>query len=341
MHLLNSKLEDQLSAEQRKNEDLLQQLSDLQRHITESTSNTSSATMTLEQDLAEARAQLALQTESWENERATLNLNIETANRGKVSAEQDRDFFREQYTIASGFVSSVRDENTELEKQIKIATEQAHSGVSLIKTTFELRTKSLEEDVRAWRRIAEFLMDKDHRTNDDIRRRAAEEPELRARCDRQESALEDFSERQLQSEMDLKERLFVEAENAKKGWQEMTAKLNLDLNEAQTKLERIGKVGETLILESPPPTPEHWRSDDSIVECEAVYLNIMVCFQFWLLFPVIVNFCLIDRDFKIAMDIFIWIDCINLMLKFMTLLPPSIVLYLELQFTGVLSRILI
>ena len=38
--------------------------------------------------------------------------------------------------------------------------------------------------------MAEFLVEKDQRTNDDIRRRAAEEPELRAKCDRQESALE-------------------------------------------------------------------------------------------------------------------------------------------------------
>ena len=295
MHLLNtkseeiSKLENQLSAEQRTNENLLQRLSTLRRHITEST--TSSPTKTLEQELAEARAQLALQITSWENERETLTLNIETAIRGKVSAEQDRDFFQEQYTKASGFVSSVRDENSELEKQIKIVIDQAQSGVSLIKTTFELRTKSLEEDARAWRKIAEFLIEKDHRTNDNIRRRAAEEPELRARCDRQEGALEDFSERLLQLEMDLdeKERLFVEAEEGRKEWQETTLKLNLDLNEAKTKLERIGKVGTG--DESLPPNGDEfvyrcqWRhSNDSNGPCEAVFLNISVCFQFWFFF---------------------------------------------------------
>jgi hypothetical protein len=299
MHLLNakseeiSKLENQLSAEQRTKEDLLQQLSALRRDIAESTNNTSSATTkTLEQELAEARAQLALQTVSWENERATLTLNIETAIRGKVSAEQDRDFFREQYAKASGFVSSVRDENAELEKQIKIATDQAQLGVSSIKTTFELRTKSLEEDVRAWRRIAEFLIEKDRRTNNDIRRRAAEEPELRARCDRQEGALEDISERLMQLEMDLdeKQKLLVEAEEDRKRLQETTVKLNLDLNEAKTKLERIGKVG--IGDESPHTSNGHelvyrceWRPDDSNVACEAVFLNTSVCFQFRLFFP--------------------------------------------------------
>ena len=314
MHLLNTKseeisnLENQLSAEQQTNKDLLLQISTFRQHITESTNNTKSTIMTLEQELAEARAQLSLQTVSWENERATLTLNIETAIRGKVSAEQDRDFFREQYAIASGFVSSVRDENAELEKQIKIATDQAHSGVSLIKTTFEQRTKSLQEDVRAWRRIAEFLIEKDHRTNDDIRRRAAEEPELRARCNRQEDALEDISERLSQAEMDLdeKERLFVEAERAREGLMERTMRLNLDLNEAETKLERIGKVG---ISGESPTTPPighefayrcHWRSDDSSLPCEAVFLNTLVCFQFWPLLSLIVNLSSIDRNFRIT-----------------------------------------
>ena len=285
MHLLNikseeiSKLEYQLSAEQRRNEDLLEQLSAL-RH----TESTNDATKKLEQELAEARAQLASQTTSWENERASLVLDIETATRGKVSAEQDRDFFQEQYAKASGFVTSVRDENTELEKQIKIATDQSRSGVSLIKSTFELRIKSLEEDVRAWRRMAEFLIDKDRRTNDDIRRRAGEEPELRARCDRQESVLEDTSERLDQLEMDLEEnqRKLLEAEMARKRWEEVTVKLNLELIEAKTKLERTGKVGIGDDDQGAHPNGHEfvyrcqWRQDDSSDVCEAVFLHLSV-----------------------------------------------------------------
>ena len=287
MRLLNikseeiSNLEVQLSAEQRRNEALLQQLSSLR---TEYTNSALSPTKTLEQELAEARAQLASQTASWENERAALVLNIEAATRSKISAEQDRDFFREQYGKASGFVSSVRDENAELEKQIKIATDQAQSGVSLIKSTFELRTKSLEEDVRAWRRMAEFLIEKDRRTNDDIRRRAAEEPELRARCDRQKGALEDTADRVLELEIDLeeKQRMLLEAEVAGKRWQEVTLKLNLELNEAKTKLERIGKIDIGDDDESAHPNGHEfvyrcqWRPDGSNDACEAVFLNISV-----------------------------------------------------------------
>ena len=298
MHLLNtkseeiSKLEDQLSAEQGRNKDLLQQLSALQLHLTEPTNAAPSATNALEQELAEARAQLVLKTASWEIDRAALVLDIETATRGKVSAEKDRDFFREQYAKASGFVSSVRDENAELERRIKIATDQTQSGVSLIKTTFELRIKSLEGDLRAWRRMAEFLVEKDRRTNDDIRRRAAEEPELRARCDRQESALEDTSERLLQMKWDLeeKQKMLLEEQASRKTWQEGMVKLNLELNEAMTKLERIGKVGIGDGDESAHPNGHEfvyrcqWRPDDLNDACEAVFLNNSVCIQFRLLF---------------------------------------------------------
>ena len=298
MHLLNtkseeiSKLEDQLSAEQRRNKDLLQQLSALQLHLTEPNHATPSTTKALEQELAEARAQLALQTASWEFERAALIVDIETATRGKISAEKDRDFFREQYGRASGFVTSVRDENAELEKRIKIATDQTQSGVNLIKTTFELRVKSLEKDVKAWRSMAEFLVEKDRRTNDDIRRRAAEEPELRARCDRQESALEDAAERLFELETDLeeKQKMLLEEQAFGKKWQEMTMKLNLELNEAMTKLDRIGKVGIVDGDESAHPNGHEfvyrcqWRPDDLNDACEAVFLNISVCIQFWLIF---------------------------------------------------------
>jgi len=141
--------------------------------------------------------------------------------------------------------------------------------------------KSLEKDVQAWRRMAEFLVEKDRRTNDDIRRRAAEEPELRARCDRQESALEDTSERLLQLEEDLeeKQKIILEEQALGKRWQDMIVKMNMELNEALTKLERIGKIGIGDGDESTPNGHEfvyrcQWRPDDLNDACEAVFLNI-------------------------------------------------------------------
>jgi len=175
-----------------------------------------------------------------------LVADIESALHKKVDAEKDRDFFREQYAKASGFVSSVRDENSDLEKRIKIAEEQAHHGVGLVKATFELRVKTLEEDAKSWRKMAEFLMEKDQRTNnDELRRRAASEPELRTQCERQQRALAADEDRIEQLELLLEEKAsdLAVAESQIQKWQQETTRLHVELNEALTKLDRIGRAG--------------------------------------------------------------------------------------------------
>ena len=117
--------------------------------------------------------------------------------------EQDRVFFQEQYSATSLCLFCPWREFLAGEPN----RDSADQVLVRLKLHLQLRTKSLEEGVRAWRRIAEFLVEKDHRTNNDGRR-AAEEPEL---CDRQESALENFSGPLLQLGMDLdeKERPFI------------------------------------------------------------------------------------------------------------------------------------
>ncbi|KAG8221467.1 hypothetical protein J3R82DRAFT_1674 [Butyriboletus roseoflavus] len=134
----------------------------------------------------------------WETERATLQekqeallrsvdeltVKVESMTAARISAEKDRDFFREQYTQASGFVNSVREENMELEKRVKIAEGQAQEGVAAIKAFFEGRIKALQADVDRWRGLTGLLEEKDRRTNDEIRIRAAQAPEFRDLCDR-------------------------------------------------------------------------------------------------------------------------------------------------------------
>lgn len=88
----------------------------------------------------------------WDTERATLQekqeallrsvdeltLKVNSMATAKASAENDRDFFREQYAQASGFVGSVREENMEISKRVKIAEGQAQAGVAAIKAFFEV-----------------------------------------------------------------------------------------------------------------------------------------------------------------------------------------------------------
>ncbi|KAG2135258.1 hypothetical protein DEU56DRAFT_700611, partial [Suillus clintonianus] len=111
-----------------------------------------------------------------------LNTSLDAMTRSKGLAEKDRDFFRDQYAQASGFVNDTRAENAELEQKAKIAEGQARDGVALIKSMFENQIKALQEDVDRWRGVSALLQEKDRRTNDLIRRRAAEQPELAERC---------------------------------------------------------------------------------------------------------------------------------------------------------------
>ncbi|KAG1789028.1 uncharacterized protein HD556DRAFT_1244348 [Suillus plorans] len=110
------------------------------------------------------------------------NSSLDALTRSKGLAEKDRDFFRDQYTQASSFVNITRTENVELEQKAKIAEGQARDGVTLIKHMFESQIKALKEDVDRWRGVSALLQEKDRRTDDIVRRRAAEHPELVERC---------------------------------------------------------------------------------------------------------------------------------------------------------------
>lgn len=72
-----------------------------------------------------------------------LGASVDAVAAAKMSAEKDRDFFREQYAQASSYVSSVRGENVELEGRVAIAESQAKEGVAAIKALFEVCTDHL------------------------------------------------------------------------------------------------------------------------------------------------------------------------------------------------------
>ncbi len=94
---------------------------------------------------------------------------------------------------ASGYVTTVRSENAELEKRAQIAEKQATEGVALVRATFTERIRFLEEDVKSWRQMADFAVAKDSRMNDDIRRRAAEAPELQYRNEKLKEEIEELN----------------------------------------------------------------------------------------------------------------------------------------------------
>ena len=247
MSLLNKKsgeiyqMEQLIIAEQEKNASILSEMASLREQLRQANAQASERPV----EEAGADAILASEGKKWEEERVALNASLQRAVELKESAEKDRDFFRAEHSKASSFVLSVRGENTELEKRVQIAEGQAKAGVAFVRAAFSARIDTLQKDAREWRMQATFMREKIDRTNDDIRRRAAEEPELRARCEDLEEELESLQEQISTFDEDIKGKneqimhLEVEREN----WKQEAARLSDDLNEANAKLEYLGKKG--------------------------------------------------------------------------------------------------
>ncbi|KAG6909778.1 hypothetical protein DXG01_015494 [Tephrocybe rancida] len=209
--------------------------------------------MDLELELQQVRESLQTAQSSFaESERRVAELT-----QGKGSAEKEREFFREHYAKASGFVTTVREENSELEEQAKIARDQATAGVETVKATYVARIKALEDDVRTYKRLAMFIMEKDMRTNDDVRQRAAEAPELRARCEELAkdnrglhtdlTELQDIFDRKRARAKQLKQQLKI--------WKKQATALNADLSKVKSAQE-----GEDTVYQC------SWRIDDDANE---------------------------------------------------------------------------
>lgn len=106
--------------------------------------------------------------------------------RKKLEAEKDRDLFREMYSKASTHVGEVSRENNELLERAELAEGQVKDGLQMIKGTYEERVRVLEAEVERWKAQATLLTARDRRTleNEEFRRKAAMEPELRAENER-------------------------------------------------------------------------------------------------------------------------------------------------------------
>ncbi|KAG6878558.1 hypothetical protein C0992_007920, partial [Termitomyces sp. T32_za158] len=234
-----------LNEKSQENAQLMKELSDLRA----AASVRRPRELELERELEEVRASLVA------SEKRAADLA-----RGKESAEKDREFFREHYAKASGFVTSVQEENAELQKEAQIAREQASTGVEAVKATYMARVHALEDDARTYKRLAMFIMEKDTRTNDDIRRKAAEEPELRARCDELGKELRGVRNEMVnfQEEVENKEMRIGELEQQLRSWKRQATVLNADLRQlkrAQEGMDTVYQCG--------------WRGDD--VPCNQIF----------------------------------------------------------------------
>jgi putative IMPACT (imprinted ancient) family translation regulator len=223
----------------------------------------------LEQQLNELRETVEADEIAWEAERSSLTSSLEAQLRAKASAEEDRDFFKEQYTQASGYVSSVRAENDELVQRAEIADKRSVDGVRLVRETFSERVKVLEAELKKYKNLSTLLMEKDKRTGDAIRRRAGEEPQLRLRCMELEEQVEKLTFANRELEMDL---IVLEAE--KTNWE--AAKVLADAEVMENETDAVSSMaegnddgGDEMVHRC------QWRIDEK-TSCESLFLNIEV-----------------------------------------------------------------
>lgn len=115
----------------------------------------------------------------WEAQVDQLRSANEVLQRQKADAEKDRELFRDMYSKASAHAGEVIRENGALEERATLAEGQLRDGITMIRSTYEIRISKLEEEVKKWKGLYELIVEKDQRTNgDELRRRAALEEEL-------------------------------------------------------------------------------------------------------------------------------------------------------------------
>ncbi len=110
---------------------------------------------------------------------------------------------------------------------------------------YETRFKRLEDDIVHWKGLYEVLRKQNEQTDDNVRRRAAEEPELRARNERLEVEVVDATN-ELERLNDVTEGFEVE----NKQLQEDNERLKGDLAKAQNVLERLNELESSMVSDS-------------------------------------------------------------------------------------------
>ncbi|EJD03248.1 uncharacterized protein FOMMEDRAFT_156633 [Fomitiporia mediterranea MF3/22] len=118
--------------------------------------------------------------ESLAKDRDALDAEIKLLKMGRDDAVKQGEIFRELYGQASAFADETKRENQELSERTKRAEGQATIGVELVRRQYAAQEQKLKAELEQQQTLVHILSAKDKRTDDEVRRRAALEPELRA-----------------------------------------------------------------------------------------------------------------------------------------------------------------
>ncbi|KAK2467658.1 hypothetical protein APHAL10511_000513 [Amanita phalloides] len=250
-----------LQQAQAQNQELQNEIALLRRELEVAAGN-SGLDKPLEQQLAESKAAYEQDRTSWDAERGSLTTAVQEMTRAKEAALKEIDFVKGLYDRASNFAASTSRENRELEERAKIAEGQAKIGVAMIKATLENRVKELENHVDKWQTMATFLIHKDQRTdNDELRQRAAEHPELEAKCQSLEEEV-GLLRAQLENGTEERDKTAI----VMGYWKQEVERLSTMLDKSRAEVERLTQV-------SPSYEMVHrclWRTEENQL-CDGVF----------------------------------------------------------------------
>ena len=124
-------------------------------------------------------------------ERDSLIAEISLLKIARDDAEKNALLFRDLYSRASSFTDELQAENTDLRSRLRVAESQVTNGIQLVRAQYTARVEKLTSEVEKSQILLAVLQEKDRRTDDEVRRRAAREPELLAKIDESRQALQE------------------------------------------------------------------------------------------------------------------------------------------------------
>lgn len=125
--------------------------------------------------------QLTQKCEELARDRDALEVEVKLLKMSRDDAVKQSEFLREMYGTASSFADEMKRENADLTERVKIAEGQVTAGLALIRNQSDAKEQKLRTELDRQSILLKVLSTKDLRTDDEVRRRAALEPELQDR----------------------------------------------------------------------------------------------------------------------------------------------------------------
>lgn len=121
--------------------------------------------------------------ESSVKERDGLVVEIDLLKISRDDAEKNASIFKDLYSKASSFTDELREENANLRSRLTLAETQVSKGIQQIRALYSAQAKKMSTELERSQLLLHVLQEKDRRTDDDVRRKAAREPELLAKIE--------------------------------------------------------------------------------------------------------------------------------------------------------------